>query len=57
VEHLSRFDARAVEQVLIEHDGLVNLYNRINSIAANNPVYPESIQRGTEILREIGFLE
>ncbi|RME58483.1 GIY-YIG nuclease family protein, partial [Candidatus Parcubacteria bacterium] len=57
LEHLSRSDARAVEQVLIEHYGLSNLYNQINSIAINNPTYQEAIQRGTEILRQIGFLE
>ncbi len=57
LEHLSRSDARAVEQVLIEHYGLENLYNRINSIAVGNPTYQGAVQRGTEILKRIGFLE
>ena len=55
LENLSEFDARAVEQVLIEHYGLANLYNKINSIAASNTIYQQAIQRGTEILRNIGF--
>ena len=57
LESLSRFDARAVEQVLIEHYGLENLYNRINSVATNNPIYQESIRRGTDLLNQIGFLD
>ncbi len=57
LERLSQFDARAVEQVLIEHYGLDNLYNTINSISSTNPIYPEAIKRGTEILTIIGFFE
>gem|GEM_PF-5993935 len=49
--YLSRFDARAVEQVLIERAGLENLVNRINSIATSNPNYEEAIRRGEELLR------
>jgi RHS repeat-associated protein len=56
LERLSKFDARAVEQVLIEHYELANLYNKINSIAINNPIYPEAYQRGTEILQIIGLI-
>ena len=52
---LSRADARAVEQVLIEFWGLVNLHNKINSIAPSNPIYTDAIKRGTEILKAIGF--
>jgi RHS repeat-associated protein len=55
LQNLSRFDARAVEQVLIEHYGLPNLLNKINSISPDNPIYPEAIQRGYEILKTIGF--
>jgi hypothetical protein len=55
LDQLSRFDARAVEQVLIEHYELPNLVNRINSIATTNPMYQEAIQRGTQILNQIGF--
>jgi hypothetical protein len=54
-ENLSRFDARAVEQVLIEQYGLGNLANQINSIAATNPIFQSAIQRGNEILQMIGF--
>ncbi|GIV67075.1 MAG: hypothetical protein KatS3mg047_1468 [Bellilinea sp.] len=54
LEHLSRADARAVEQVLIEKYGLANLYNQINSISPNNPIYHDAISRGLEILRIIG---
>jgi hypothetical protein len=52
-ENLSRSDARAVEQVLIEEYSLNNLLNIINSIARTNPIYEESIARGKEILNQI----
>ena len=55
-ENLSRSDARAVEQVLIEKYGLTNLENVINSISQHNPKYGISIIRGNEILNRIGFL-
>jgi hypothetical protein len=55
LENLTKFDARAVEQFLIEHYGLENLYNVRNSIALSNPIYQEAIQRATDILRNIGF--
>ena len=57
LQNLSGFDARAVEQVLIEYYGLVNLYNKIYSISVNNPIYTEAIRRGTEILQKIGFFK
>jgi len=53
LENLSRYDARAVEQVLIERYGIGNLYNQINSIATTNPIYQKAIERGTEILKHI----
>jgi RHS repeat-associated protein len=57
--NLSRADARAVEQVLIETHGLARnggtLLNRINSIARSNPGYADAIRRGTEILRRAGY--
>ena len=53
LENLSRFDARAVEQVLIEQNGISNLYNQINSISVMNPIYQQAIQRGNEILNAI----
>ena len=54
--NLSRFDAHAVEQVLIERYKLENLYNKINSIASSNHIYEEAIARGSEILTQIGYL-
>ena len=56
LENLSRFDARAVEQFLIEQHGLSNLFNKINSIAQANPIYENAIQRAGEILRTITFI-
>jgi len=53
--NLSKSDARAVEQVLIEHYGLENIYNKINSIAASNSNYQEALQRGLEILNQAGI--
>jgi len=56
---LSREDARAVEQTLIELNGLGKnggtLLNRINSIAASNPTYAQQLQRGQQLLQSIGF--
>ena len=54
LNQLSKSDARAVEQVLIERHGLVNLHNKINSISPRNPIYEEAIKRGAEILRKTG---
>lgn len=57
--NLSRTDARAVEQVLIEKYGLGKnggtLLNKINSISQNNPIYENAIQRGTELLQQINY--
>ncbi len=60
---LSRADAKAVEQVLIEYFGLGGkkgqagqLLNRINSIAEKNEVYAKSIKRGKELLETAGFV-
>lgn len=55
LSQLSREDARAVEQVLIEHYGLDNLMNKINSISPNNPNYDALKQHGLEILNDIGY--
>ena len=55
LDQLSRYDVRATEQVLIEYHGLENLNNQINSIAASNPIYQDSIQRGAWILEQIGY--
>jgi hypothetical protein len=56
---LSREDARAVEQALIEIHGLGKnggtLLNRINSIARTNPRYAALLRRGMELLESIGY--
>ena len=52
---LSRSDARAVEQTLIEFHGLSKnggtLINKINSIAKSNPKYAAAIARGFILLK------
>ncbi|HYO54023.1 hypothetical protein [Archangium sp.] len=59
MENLSRQDARAVEQALIEIHGLGKnggtLMNRINSIARSNPKYAAALRRGLELLESIGY--
>ncbi|WP_189534808.1 hypothetical protein [Paludibacterium paludis] len=59
LSNLSRADARAVEQVLIENHGLSKnggmLMNRINSISTSNPAYAGALQRGAELLRQAGY--
>ena len=56
---LSRADARAVEQALIETHGLGKnggtLINKINSISPTNPNYAAQLQRGYELLQKIGY--
>ncbi len=60
LESLSRADARAVEQVLIEFYGLEKnggtLVNKINSIAQNNEIYAKSLRRGAVLLRRAGYV-
>jgi hypothetical protein len=53
---LSRSEARALEQVLINKYGLGTLSNKINSIAATNPIYQGAIQTGTTIGNLLGLL-
>lgn len=59
LSNLSRADARSVEQVLIETHGLGRsggtLLNRINSVATTNPAYAESLRRGTELFKRVGY--
>lgn len=59
--NLTRQDARAVEQTLIELHKLEKdggtLINKINSIAETNPQYADSLMKGIEILKETGYLE
>ncbi len=52
---LTRSDAKAVEQVLIENSGLGNLLNKINSISPQNPIYNESVTKGSDILNRVGL--
>ena len=56
---MSRADARAVEQTLIDFHGLSKnggaLINKINSIAASNKVYSAAVQRGAELLKQAGY--
>jgi len=57
--NLSRQDARAVEQALIEIHGLSKnggtLMNRINSITPTDPTYASMLRRGLELLESIGY--
>jgi hypothetical protein len=59
MENLSRQDARAVEQALIEIHGLSKnggtLLNHINSIDRSNPKYAAALRRGLELLESIGY--
>ena len=56
---LTRPDARAIEQALIETHGLEKnqgaLMNLINSISQKNPEYAKQLQRGYELLKSIGY--
>jgi hypothetical protein len=59
MENLSRDDARAVEQALIEIHGLSKnggtLMNRINSIDRSNSKYAAALRRGLELLESMGY--
>lgn len=59
LQGISRDDARAVEQVLIEYNGLGknggSLLNKINSIATTNPIYANSLSRGAAILKSVEY--
>jgi filamentous hemagglutinin len=56
---LTRVEARAVEQVLIEHFVLGknggSLLNKINSIANSNSIYSSAKTTGTSILHTLGL--
>jgi S1-C subfamily serine protease len=56
---LSRNDARALEQALIQIHGLGRtggtLLNRINSVAPSSPAYAEQLRRGYELLKRVGY--
>lgn len=57
---LSRIDARAVEQALINVHGLAKnggtLLNKINSISSANPNYGALVDRGIQLLSKAGYL-
>ncbi|WP_425117376.1 hemagglutinin repeat-containing protein [Burkholderia anthina] len=59
LQGIARYDARAVEQVLIEYNGLGkdggSLLNKINSIATSNPIYANSLLRGIAVLKSVGY--
>ncbi|MGR9355873.1 RHS repeat-associated core domain-containing protein [Rhizobium leguminosarum] len=58
LSNLSRADAKAVEQVLIEKYGLFKdggMMNIINSIAKSNPAYSGALDRGGELLKQVGY--
>ena len=59
LQSLSREDARAVEQTLIEFYGLNKnggtLLNKINSISTRNKKYSAALRRGRELLRQAGY--
>ena len=59
MKDLSRSDARAVEQALIEIHGLQKnggtLINKINSISSKNSSYAKQLERGYELLKSIGY--
>ena len=58
---LSRFDARAVEQCLIEYYKLAKnggaLLNKINSIARTNPIYAKALARGWELIEKYKLIK
>jgi RHS repeat-associated protein len=60
LKNLSKADARAVEQTLIElyklggkEGQMGQLLNKINSIAKANPAYAEALTRGAELLKSV----
>lgn len=59
MKNLSRSDAKAVEQALIEIHGLSKnggtLINKINSISTKNPTFAKQLERGYELLKTIGY--
>lgn len=59
LQNLTRAEAPAVEQVLIEKFGLAKnggtLLNQINSIASTNPIYANSLKVGAQILKNVGY--
>jgi prepilin-type processing-associated H-X9-DG protein len=59
--NLSRADAQAVEQALIEMHGLASnggtLLNKINSIASTNPGYARAVAHGLELLQKVGYVK
>jgi len=59
LKNISRDDARAVEQVLIEFHGLGNnggsLLNKINSISKSNPTYAQALIRGRQLLKQVKY--
>jgi len=61
LDNISRADARAVEQTLIDYHGLGKdggtLINKINSISSvkNQTKYEQGLIRGAELLKKAGY--
>ncbi|HET6915831.1 MAG TPA: polymorphic toxin-type HINT domain-containing protein, partial [Acidimicrobiales bacterium] len=55
LNNLTRQQARGVEQALIEHYKLENLFNKINSISRKNKKYKRLTDLGKQILNEVGY--
>lgn len=52
---LSRYQAKGIEQAIIEKVGLPNLSNVINSIATSNPNYNAAVSFGRSFLEGLGL--
>ena len=55
LKNLSRYEAKAVEQALINRTGLGNLLNKINSISPGSAGYSAAIQLGEGLLKAAGL--
>jgi len=53
LQNLSRLEARAAEQALIEKMGINNLQNIRNSISPSNPTYEKAIELGQRLIQNI----
>jgi hypothetical protein len=54
VSGLTYQEARGAEQLLIDHHGLGNLDNLINSISFSNPNFQNYVTQGLYALRAVG---
>jgi hypothetical protein len=56
LNNLSLFEAKSVEQVLIDYYKLPNQKNKINSISPLNPRYKDSVVKGRDLLNNAGYI-